>query len=367
MRELARLGALVTKEFRQILRNRPLVIILIVPPTLILLLFGVTLKPVTDNIPLAVVDQSKTPESRQLIDALSSSRAFATPIYYSDIRSLSSALERGYVSTGLIVPPTFRSDLQSGQANTQILIDGVNSYVAGFAASYSGQIVNAQSAMLAGNPPPPFDLGVSYIYNPGLVSAWFFVPGLLGSLLMNMSTISSAVNAVQEKDRGTLEQLLMTPAAAWQIIAAKMVPLWVLFQIVLTTALIVANLVFAVPMHGNLVLLYAIASIYILGGLSLGLMIATVVGNRVQVILTALFINLPLMMLSGALAPIESMPQIVQTISLANPLRHFAWIMRELLVKGAGLDLLLPSICYLAFFTAVMLTIASLRYRSQLG
>jgi ABC-2 type transport system permease protein len=368
MSRFGRLGVLIRKEFERVLRDRTLVAFLIVPPALQLLIFGYALRPQAEYIPLGVVDEMKTGRSRDLVSAFTQSRAFALHGSYADAGGLADGVRRGDVSAGLVIPPTYERDLQQGRARVQVLVDGVNSYNAGLAQGYAALILANYDRTLAPAPAGGAPTNViSFAYNPGLISAWFFVPGVIGTLLMIVGSLASAVNAIREKAEGTLEQLLMTPAAAWEVTLSKIVPLSILFLGVLVLVLTVARLAFALPMRGSLPLYFAIAAVYIVGGVSLGLLLSTLARTRVQAILMGLFINLPLMMLSGALAPVESMPPFWQAVSLFDPLRHFAQVTRGLLIRGAGLDVLWPNVLALAAFSALLIVVSSARYRSQLS
>jgi len=199
------------------------------------------------------------------------------------------------------------------------------------------------------------------------LSSWFLVPGVLGTVITLTSTLVSSTTLVREKDSGTLEQLLMTPADAWEILLAKIAPLFVLLMGDILLALSVARIVFRVPLQGSLLLFLALGGLYLFVGIGVGLMLATLAKNQQQVVLTSFFINLPLIQLSGAIAPIESMPVFFQYLSLLNPLRHFVAISRGILLKGVGIDILFPHVIALFTFVVVLLTVSVNRFRSQLS
>ena len=199
------------------------------------------------------------------------------------------------------------------------------------------------------------------------MSSWFLVPGVLGTVITLTSTLVSSTTLVREKDSGTLEQLLMTPADAWEILLAKIAPLFVLLMGDILLALSVARIVFRVPLQGSLLLFLALGGLYLFVGIGVGLMLATLAKNQQQVVLTSFFINLPLIQLSGAIAPIESMPVFFQYLSLLNPLRHFVAISRGILLKGVGIDILFPHVIALFTFVVVLLTVSVNRFRSQLS
>jgi ABC-2 type transport system permease protein len=363
---LSRFGALLRKEFAQLARNRQLLFLLLIPPLVQTILFGVALKPIVKQMTLAVSDGSKTLASRDFIAAFSANGVFV-PRYLADGPSVGQAVRAGHTDGGLVIPPEFARDVQRGRtAQVQVVFDGVNAYVAGQGSGYASSIVDAYNRAAAGTALPGVDPQITFAYNPGLISSWFFVPGIIGGLIVLTGIIAASAEAVREKDEGTLEQLLMTPASSWEILIAKIVPLFVMFLGSLCLGLTVAKLVFGLPILGNVPLFLAISSIYILSGLGVGILIATYVNTRQQVILISIFVALPLMLLSGAFAPIESMPRFFQLLTLLNPLRHYITIMRGMLLKGAGFQIVWPDALAIVAFAVIAIAVSGARYRSQL-
>ncbi|WP_313936322.1 ABC transporter permease [Anabaena azotica] len=253
-------------------------------------------------------------------------------------------------------------------AEIQVFIDAVNANTAGIAGNYMNQIIQQYNLQLAqGKVNLPVSPEVVFLYNPGLISSWFFVPGVMGLVLTLIGTLVSAVTVVREKDTGTLEQLLMTPAANWQILLSKIVPLAFLLIGDVFLAIILATVVFNIPFRGSFLLFFALSSMYLFVGISLGIMLATVSSSQQQVVLTSFFINLPMVQTSGAIAPIESMPPLFQFLSLFNPLCHYVAIVRGILLKGVGLDVLWMNALALVAFAVVLLTISINKFRNQLS
>jgi ABC-2 type transport system permease protein len=365
----SRFWALVQKEIRQILRNKQLIIMLIVPPTLQLLLYGFALNPEIHHLSLGVMDYANVPESRELVAALSENQTFIVQEYATSEAQLSRQVEQGKLTVGLVIPPEFRRQLAQGKtAAVQVLIDGVDANSAGIASGYLNQIIRQYNRGLV-SPPivPPIKTETVFLYSPGLKSSWFFVPGVMGLVLTLIATLTSAVTVVKEKDTGTLEQLLMTPAEAWEILVAKIVPLFFLLVGDVLLALTLGRLVFGLPFLGSFPLFIILSGIYLFVGISVGIMLATISQSQQQVVLTTFFINLPIVQTSGAIAPIETMPPFFQTISLLNPLRHYVKIVRGVLLKGNGLDVLYPEVLALLIFAVVLLTISSNKFRNQLS
>lgn len=365
-----RLWALVIKEVNQILRNKELISLLVFPPTLQLIIFGLALNPNVEHIRLGIVDYSNTPPSRELISAFTQNNIFTAEDYSISVQPLTQQVQEGKVTAGLIIPPEFNRDLKQDDttASVQVLVNAVDANTAGIASGYITQIVQQYSNSLDPEQPPPLvDTQVNYLYNPGLKSSWFFVPGVLGVVVTLISTLVSAATVVREKDTGTLEQLLMTPAAAWEILLAKIVPLFVLVIGDSLLALGVGRLVFGLPIRGNFLLFLLFSGLYTFVGIGIGIMLATVSRSQQQAQLTSFFVTLPVMQFSGAISPIESMPPLFQFLSLLNPLRHYVEILRGLLLKGAGLDVLWPNALALLIFAVVLLTVSINGFRSQLS
>ncbi|MBC7823642.1 MAG: ABC transporter permease [Candidatus Parcubacteria bacterium] len=364
----SRFWVLTVKEIGQILRNKQLIFLLVFPPTVQLLIFGLALNPDVQNLKLGVVDYSNTPMSRELVSALTANGVFQVDRAPPNEQILGEQVRRGEVTTGLVIPPTFNRDLKSDHsAEVQVLIDAVDANTAGIASGYAAQIINQFSQKLAPQSSAAIETQATILYNPGLVSSWFIVPGVLGLVLNLGSSLVSTATVVREKDTGTLEQLLMTPAAAWEIILAKVVPLFVLLLGEVMLAVTVATLVFHVPFRGNFFLFMGFSGLYICVGIGIGFLLATISRSQQQAILTSFFINLPLIQLSGAIAPIESMPRFFQILSLFNPLRHYVKIARSLLLKGSGLDVLYPEALALTAFAIALLAISTYKFRTQLS
>ncbi len=364
----SRFWALAVKEISQILRNKQLIFILVFPPTVQLLIFGLALNPDVQNLKLGVVDYSNTLLSRELVAAMTVNGVFRVDRLPSSEFALGEEVRRGEITAGLVIPPDFNRDLKGDKtAEVQVLIDAVDANTAGIASGYATQIISQFSRQFSQQTIVPIQTQATYLYNPGLISSWFIIPGVLGLVLNLGSSLVSTATVVREKDSGTLEQLLMTPAEAWEIILAKIVPLFVLLLGEVMIALSVAKFVFHVPFRGNFFLFMGFSGLYIFVGIGVGFLLATISRTQQQAILTSFFINLPLIQLSGAIAPVESMPPFIQAISLFNPLRHYVKIARGVLLKGNGLDVLYPEALALLAFAIALLLISTYQFRNQLS
>ncbi len=362
-----RLPALALKELRQIRRDRRLVLSLIVPPLLQILLFGFALDPEVRDLRVGIVDESRTVESRQLLSAITENRTFRRAGTYATAAGLERALGDGRLDLGLVVPYDFARLRGRGRpATIQVLVNAVNANTAQIAQGYVENAVawlNEASA----EPPVRVELRAAYLYNPGLVHTWFTVTGVLGTLIMLNSSLVSAATMIKEKERGTVEQLLMTPASALEVITAKIVPLFVLMMGMSGLALTAAALVFHVPFRGSLALMLTACACCALTGIGIGTFASTLARSATQAQLVLFFVNPPLMALSGAFTPVEAMPAWVRPFTQLNPVAHFATIARHVLLKGSGLDVVLPQLLALALIASLLVGVSAWRFRRQLG
>lgn len=365
----SRFWALVRKEINQIVRNKQLIILLIFPPTIQLLVYGFALNPDIHFLKMGVVDYARSQESRELVSAFTENRIFTLEKILSSERELGQQVEQGNLTVGIVIPPEFNRNLAKEKpAEIQVLIDGVDANTAGIANGYVSQIVRQYGLRLAGQSnTPPADTHVTFLYNTGLRSSWFFVPGVIGLVLTLIGSIVSSITVIREKDTGTLEQLLMTPAEPWEILLSKIVPLFVLLMGDVFLALILGQFVFSLPFQGSFLLFVSLSALYLFVGIGIGIMLATVCQSQQQVVLTTFFINLPMVQLSGAIAPIETMPDFFRYLSWLNPLRHYVAIIRGILLKGVGLEALWLHALSLAVFAVVLLTISTRKFRNQLS
>ncbi len=386
-----RLWSLFIKEFHQIRRNRRLVILLIIPPTLNIILFGLALNPTFENLRLGVADYSRTPESRELVSAFKEGLVFQTRAYYSSTEELGAAIGRGDLDAGLVVPRDFAEKRARRETvEVQLLVDAVNANSATIAGGYAARIIASFNQKIASSQPPrqqsindtsnPPGIALAnapavrranvtprltLLYNPGLKSAWFITTGMIGLLLVLQGSVVSSASLVREKEIGTIEQLLMTPAGSSEIIIAKVLPIFLLLAVDIGLALGVARLAFGVPVRGSLLLFFLSASLCVLCGIGLGMMIATFTRTQQQAQLMGFFTNPPLAILSGATTPIEAMPAWLQPITALNPVKHFAIISRGILLKGSGVDVLYPQLLALAAIALVMVSVSAWRFHSR--
>ena len=371
-----RIWALVVKELSHIKRDHHLIATLVIPPTVQLVIFGLALNPEVTNLRLGVVDESRASISREFISSFTESRSFQVTGHYGSVDDLSRDLSAGNLDAGLVIPSDFARRRERGEtADVQLLFDAVNSNTAGIAAGYAQRIIASFNRRLAADEPKVAVNGddaqltarVALLYNPGLKSSWFMLTGVMGILLVLNGSLVAAGSMVKEKEAGTVEQLMMTPASAWEIITAKMTPIFLLLSADVLLALAVGWLVFDVPLRGSLMLLYSAGALCVLAGIGLGTFLATFSRSQQQAQLMSFFVNPPIAMLSGATTPIEAMPDWMQAFTLINPVRHFATIARGIMLKGAGVETLYLNLLALTAFALVLVVVSAWRFRKQLG
>ena len=378
-----RLGALLLKEFSQIRRDRRLALVLILPPTLQLLLLGFALSADVTNIKLAAVDACRTEQSRELVATLSESRSFRLVGYYLSVDQLGDAISRGQIDAGVVIPYDYDKNLERGRTTTvQFILNAINANTAAISQGYAEGVIQSYNAGLRGSGLHASfqqigaqtadhrgraQLYPAYLYNPGQKDSWFIVTGVLGMLLILNSCLVASAAMVKEREAGTMEQLLMSPAANSEIIIAKVTPLFVLLFMTAILGAAVMKLAFGVPFHGKLPLVLVGAALCVLSGISIGTVNSTFAKSAGQAQLMAFFINPPLASTSGALSPVEAMPKWLQAFTVINPIHHFAVIARGSMLKGSGFADLWPNFLGLLAITLVLGSLSVWRFRKQLS
>lgn len=380
-----RYAALATKEFQQLRRNRGLIVQLMIPPTIVLVIFGYALNPKVRGLRLGIVDESLTAESRDLIDALTENVNFNVTRVYGRPQEAEDALKNLDLDLFLVIPDYFARSLNRGQtAKVQVVIDAVDANTAQIAQGYlkkcledynagrgfaaPGESRPRRALIRAAHPGPPpgaVEVRPAYIYNPGLVTPWYYVTGVMSIIMfINASLVASAL-AVKEKETGTIEQLLMTPAQTVEMLLAKVTPVFILMMVVMFVALVTGILVFDLPLRGAL-WMFAVAGVCAaLAGIGIGVMVATVSKSQQQAQLLTFFVNPPITLLSGATSPIDNMPEFFQKLSYLDPLRYLVTIVRGVTLKNAPWSAMWPNLALLSAFAVVLFSISAWRFRKQ--
>lgn len=368
-----RVRELVRKEFIQLSRDRKNRPMMVVAPLIQMILFGYVVTTDVRDIRVALIDQSRTPESRRLVDAFDGNPTFRVTHLLQDPKELDRMLLRRGVDIGLQIPPDFSERIRKGEtAEIQILADGSMSNMAAVRIAYSVNVLEAfNSQLLEEINRRRIDFGeidgrVRTWYNPNLDSQYYYVPGIVAFLVMLLSLLFTSMAVVREKEAGTMEQLIVTPLKATEFILGKTIPFILIAQAQMVMVILFARLWFQIPMVGSAFLLLAASSIFLLSTLGIGLLISTVSRTQQQAMMTNFFFILPFFMLSGFVFPIANMPPVVQGLSHLNPLSHFLIIIRGVFLKGTGFAILWPQFLELVMLGGFVFTLAVRRFRKRL-
>jgi ABC-2 type transport system permease protein len=369
----------IIKEFLQLRHDRKMIPMLIVGPLAQLLALGFAANLDVNLIPMVVVDQDRSPESARLVERFTGSRYFSLVGTEQTAEAVEPWLVENRASIGLVIARGYGEAVAAGTTpSIQLLADGTDANSAVVGMGYASRIVTGVSAELAsaaiargGGPVVSLSGAVELVprvfYNPDLKSRWFYVPAVLAMVLMLVTLILPSMAVVREKEIGTLEQISVTPLQPWQLIVGKLVPFAIIgiFDTLLITA--AARVIFGVPLHGSLLLLLGLTTLYLLNTLGLGLLMSTIVRNQQQAMMGSSFaLMIPMIYLSGLIFPIENMPHIFQLVSRVIPVTYYANILRGVFLRGSGIDVLWPDALALVGLGVLTLTLASLRFRKSL-
>jgi drug efflux transport system permease protein len=372
-----RLWSIVRKEFIQIIRDPRTLAITFVMPVIMMLLLGYAATTDVRNVPMAVFDQDRSVQSRDLLEAFAATDYFERAYDADSEQQIEDLIGSGAARTGLIIPPDFGETIEAGgQAEVAFLIDGSDPSVAQTslqAATLIGQqhaiklvterlAAHGQAGLLS----LPMEVRTAVWYNPDLISAYYMVPALIGIILLFVSTILTSTAIVRERERGTIEQLLVTPIRSWELLVGKIAPYVLIAFLDTIEILIVGTLIFRVPINGSIPLLLALSALFLVTTLGIGLFISTIAHTQQEAMMTALFFLLPNIFLSGFFFPIAAMPQILQWITYLIPLRYFLDIVRGIVLKGVGIEALWPDVIALTIFGIVIMGAAARRFRKSL-
>lgn len=375
---LARIRHMLKKEFIQTLRDPHTRWLLWGPPLIQMVIFGYAATMEIKHVSLAVFDLDNTQESRQLISHLAANHYFEIKKHAVRRDELRLGIDRGDFLLALEIDSGFAQRLRNGHgASVQVIVDSSNSNTALVALSYLGQI-GAKFArdyqldhMRRLTPQlvsfvPQVELVERPWFNEGLLSEWYFVPGVLGNLMLILIMNLTAFAVVREREIGTLEQVMVTPIRRYEFILGKTLPFFLIGCFDATMLFLVGTLWFGVPFRGQIGVLMIGVITFLFAGLGLGLLLSTLAATQQQAMITAFLFMMPMTSLSGFGTPVSSMPPFFQKLSYLNPLRHVILILRSVYLKGVGLEILWPEISMLAVFAVIMMSVSILRFRKSL-
>jgi len=327
------------------------------------------------NISLAVWDQSKTPESRQLLDAFRAADYFTIDYFVNSTDEYQKLIESGDARVALVIPVDYDRRVLDGDAQVLMVLDGSDASIGSTALSTArlvgqsyGTKILSQQAALSGRaaPTPPVEVRTQVWYNPDLNSAYFMIPGVIGMILSFITTILTATAIVRERERGTIEQLIVTPIRSWELVLGKLLPYVILAFVETFEILIIGHYWFGVPIRGSLFLIIISSGVFLMSSLGIGLLASSVANTQQEAMLTVMMYNLPSIFLSGFFFPLEAMPDFLRIVSYAIPLRYYLVVIRSLLLKGVGFEAIQSEIMALTVFGIVIMGAAALRFRKRL-
>ncbi len=372
----SRLLGIIAKEFIHLKRDMFALMLALGVPVAMLFIFGWAINTDVKHVPTAVFEQSGSAEARSFLEAMTNTQYFDVRYWVGSHRELARLIDQGTAKVGVVIPPDFGRQLSRKTADIQVIVDASDPLVATSAVNAAAALGAQRSlqivtSTLEGTPvgrqgAPPLDVRVRAWYNPDLVSAIFIVPGLIGALLMQTTITAMAVSVVREREKGTLEALIVSPIRRWELLLGKIIPNLVVAYGQMTMALIVAHYVFDVPIRGSLTLLYVLAAAFMLGTLGIGIFLSAVSRTVPQAMQLTFLTFLPSIYLSGLLFPIEGMPVAAQYLSAVIPLTYFLRIVRGIVLKGVGFSYLWPSLIPLIIFGVTIFSLAVLKFRKTL-
>ena len=338
-------------------------------PAIQLLLFGFAIRMEVRHLPAVVLDESRSAESRALTQAMINTGNFDLLGPVADRSEMQRLIERGDARAAIVIPPEFETDLlRRRTATAQVIIVAADPLASQAAIGAAALASASRNAALA---PPSvrtnrLEVRVRPWYNPALESSIYIVPGVAGLILtLTLSAITS-MSIVRERERGTLEQLIVTPVSRAGLMLGKLLPFVIVGYVQITVILLLGRFAFDVPLRGSLLLLYATSAPFIVASLALGMFISTAVKTQIQAMQLSFLVILPSVLLSGFMFPREAMPTAAQWIGNLIPLTYFLRILRGLLLKGSGLDAIWPDVLALSVFAVVLVTLSAVRFRKSL-
>jgi ABC-2 type transport system permease protein len=372
----SRLMSIIRKEFIQIFRDPRTLGLIIAMPIIQLFLLGYAATTDVRNVPIAVYDQSRSPESRALLDAFRAADYFDIAYDVHSEDEIQTLIERGDVRGALVIPPDYAIRLLEGNAQVSMILDGSDASVGATALStarlvgqsFAVNVLTEQAARQgrANTVQPPLEVRTQVWYNPDLRSAYFMIPGVIGMVLYAIMAMLTATAVVRERERGTIEQLIVTPIRSWELVTGKVLPYVILGFWDTAEVLLIGHFWFKVPIRSDIGLIFATSGLLLLSSLGIGLFASTIANTQQEALLTVFMTILPGVFVSGFLFPLEAMPKFLQIVSYAIPLRYYLVIIRSLLLKGVGAAAIQNEIIALAIFGVVIMGAASLRFHKRL-
>lgn len=360
-----RLWPMLRKEFIQMRRDRLTLGIMLGIPALQLVIFGFAIRTDVRNLPTVVLDESRSYESRALVQVMNNTGSFRVVEHVGSRDEVRRMIDAGEASAAVVIPPEFQRDVRRGRGGqAQVIVDAADPLASQSALSGALLAGQARSAELSGGGArtPPVEVRVRPWYNPALRSEVYIVPGLIGVLLSLTMILVTSLAIARERERGTLEQLIVTPMGKTSMMLGKILPFVLVGYVQMTVVLVLGHLLFRVPMRGSLAALYAVSFLFVMASLGLGLFVSTVARTQAQAMQLSFMLLLPNILLSGFMFPVDAMPRPMQWVSVVLPLTHYLTVLRGVLLKGVGWALLWDDAAILAAMATVILALSVARF-----
>ena len=371
---LLRTFSMIRKEFLHIFRDPRTLAVMFAMPIVQLVLLGYAATTDVKHLRTAVLDGDRTVQSRALVDAYQASAYFDIVTYVRNEQELGLLLDGGQIRGGLLIPAGYGSDIAAGrQADVAFVIDGSDPSVASTVFAASQSVGQAQTTRIIqrtlGLDPstmPGVQVRPRVWYNPDMKSASFMIPGLMGMVLFLLTTLFTSMSIVREREQGTIEQLIVTPVRPLELVIGKVVPYVFISFFDVLEVLAIGVFWFGVPINGSLTLLLSLSALFLLTSLGIGIFISSVANTQQEAMLLTFLTMFPSIFLAGFFFPIEAMPEWLQAITYVIPLRYMLVILRGIILKGVGLQLLQQEVIALVIFGVVIMTLAATRFRKKL-
>jgi len=355
------------KEFIQMRRDRLTIAMMVGLPAIQLALFGYAIRTEVRHLPTVVMDESRSSGSRALVDALRNTQNFDIVGEVKNRDEIRARIEAGEIRAALVIPPDFENDIKRGrQPSAQVIVDAADP-LASTAAINAAALAGRIATPARGGAASGVDIRIRPWYNPSLKSSHYIVPGLVGLLLSITLIVLTSMAIVRERERGTLEQLVVTPIDKTSLMLGKIVPFAVVGYVQMTVIMVLGKVLFGIPLQGSIPLLYVLSAPFIMGSLALGLFVSTVAQTQAQAMQLSFFFMLPNILLSGYMFPREAMPVPAQWVGMLLPLTYYLRILRGILLRGAGFERIWPETLALIVFTVVMLSMSVRRFSKTIG
>lgn len=363
----ARLLTITEKEFIHIKRDKASLIIALLMPIMMLLLFGFAVNTDVNNVNLVVYDGSKTLESRDLISKFTNSYYFKLYGAMDSAKEVEEYISMGRAKAGLIIPSNYTKNLRrNSQPEVQVLVDGSDPTIARTAVAYSQLIGNNYSFKVKQLSSKALNLRPLVLYNPTLESSNFNIPGVIGLILQNITVILTSFAMVREREKGTIEQLIMTPVTPFELIVGKLIPYTIIGFFDMIISLFLGSIIFGVVIKGSLALLIVLGTLFLICSLAMGMLISTAAKNQLQAMQASIALLLPSVLLSGFMFPREAMPKIIYYIGNTLPMTYFLEILRGIIVKGVGISYLIHPIVSLMILIFIIIVITMKKFNKTL-